>query len=808
MFQLTKKQNIKDAEDLYYKWHDYEHEDIVDIDIPIPKGKLNNLGEVIRLDYTSPKWEKEDVYYYHNFKKNGPRLMIDNQENIFLNGNIKVTELGIDDWDDPQKFRKPRKPTKSVTKLGILELIMFIDPKTKKARSLTFGDRYYVADPKADWTFISSPMDIPVRNPTLRQELHNVLRKHRLPLDALQQDHPQHTKAIDLIKREGLYDRFKETGKAANPHPIIPLISYEGITLASTLAAGIAGGILGKELQNQIDKEYPLGKKNPESWAQQSNPKGNIYQWIYKKLIQVVPKGMIEQKTQSGKSKKPKGSGFMDLNYDYLREDKNGNPIIALSHYYKHPSGDMIPDPDMEVRVFLNRGLAEALTYQDLYGFRKVYYDGQIDVRAKKDLNKFLNQWLKNLILQDHKVVPPVNIPRSNPKKIIPYHKKYKQHSKPNPTDRHIMICRYLQLKQDKPGISKKEAIKQIANEFLDIGFDKKYWVKKISEVLSKEQLANPTLTIPIHSDEQIDHINKARKELSDAGISFDSGFGIDNSIVTQADWQLDWSLKGATLSGQSGMPISQMTLIDTHQQQFKSTKGHTIKYTWEIFFDGNDEFRIFRNGEHWWRSSDYHVNEADERWEHITKRKGKVKKWHERTEKEMKKKRSNPKRPNLTKMIMSDKATGTKLEWEKPNSYVIYGLPHKKPDGSTTYFYKSPIYIDVIKARKAFRRKVREFRKELGLKKSNPKKYPIPGYKTLTEREKEIIDEHRNEFIKYAQDDIDALEYNIKDMLKEAWITIEEANEKRKELQEELDIAWKEKIKRLLIEREIEEDL
>ncbi len=43
---------------------------------------------------------------------------------------------------------------------------------------------------------------------------------------------------------------------------------------------------------------------------------------------------------------KSKVSGYMDLNLDLL-EQTSDKSIIALSHYYKHPSGDMIADPDM-----------------------------------------------------------------------------------------------------------------------------------------------------------------------------------------------------------------------------------------------------------------------------------------------------------------------------------------------------------------------------------------------------------------------------------------------------------------------------
>ena len=50
---------------------------------------------------------------------------------------------------------------------------------------------------------------------------------------------------------------------------------------------------------------------------------------------------------ESGKSKV---DGFMDLNLDILHRQPD-RILIARSHYWKHGSGDMIADPDMEIAV-------------------------------------------------------------------------------------------------------------------------------------------------------------------------------------------------------------------------------------------------------------------------------------------------------------------------------------------------------------------------------------------------------------------------------------------------------------------------
>lgn len=124
----------------------------------------------------------------------------------------------------------------------------------------------------------------------------------------------------------------------------------------------------------------------------------DIYSRIYHKLFDVIPDLLTI--SESGKSKV---EGYMDLNLDILHR-RPDRIIIALSHYYKHPSGDMIADPDMELAIFPRQEKAEALAYQDIWGYRRVYGDdgATVEVKAKRELNWFLNQWLTNLINQGH----------------------------------------------------------------------------------------------------------------------------------------------------------------------------------------------------------------------------------------------------------------------------------------------------------------------------------------------------------------------------------------------------------------------
>ena len=68
------------------------------------------------------------------------------------------------------------------------------------------------------------------------------------------------------------------------------------------------------------------------------------------------------------------------------------------------PSGNMIAGPDMEIAIYPEMKMAEALTYQDSFGYRVVYpLPDTVDLKAKQELNTFLNQWLRNLLQQGHK---------------------------------------------------------------------------------------------------------------------------------------------------------------------------------------------------------------------------------------------------------------------------------------------------------------------------------------------------------------------------------------------------------------------
>ncbi len=88
-------------------------------------------------------------------------------------------------------------------------------------------------------------------------------------------------------------------------------------------------------------------------------------------------------------------SGLMPLNVDKLTSD-----TIALAHNGKQ-NGDVMADPDMEVRIYPDTKMAEALTFKNDYIgiYQEVYPEpGKHYPKLKKELNDFLNKWLKTMI--------------------------------------------------------------------------------------------------------------------------------------------------------------------------------------------------------------------------------------------------------------------------------------------------------------------------------------------------------------------------------------------------------------------------
>ena len=126
----------------------------------------------------------------------------------------------------------------------------------------------------------------------------------------------------------------------------------------------------------------------------------DIYDTIYELLEMLIPD---LHSLKPADARVSRSENFMDLHLDVLsRTDTELR--IALHHSFEL-NGDLVPDPDMTVRIYLLEGWkkAEALSYQDQFCYREVYpAPNLVNVQAKKELNQFLVRWLKNCVDQGH----------------------------------------------------------------------------------------------------------------------------------------------------------------------------------------------------------------------------------------------------------------------------------------------------------------------------------------------------------------------------------------------------------------------
>ncbi len=124
------------------------------------------------------------------------------------------------------------------------------------------------------------------------------------------------------------------------------------------------------------------------------------YEMIFARLQQM---GIIDEYGEmQADYMKFASSGLMPLNVDKLTSN-----TIALAHNGKQ-NGDVMADPDMEVRVYPELKMAEALSFRNDYMgiYQEVYPEpGKYYPKLKKELNNFLNNWLKTMIeMQDYQL--------------------------------------------------------------------------------------------------------------------------------------------------------------------------------------------------------------------------------------------------------------------------------------------------------------------------------------------------------------------------------------------------------------------
>ena len=126
---------------------------------------------------------------------------------------------------------------------------------------------------------------------------------------------------------------------------------------------------------------------------------------IYQKLMRIIPRlADIDGDVKS------EVDGYMALSCEILESGRDFRRI-ALGHYWTHLHGHMIPDPDIELAVFLDWELAEAMTYQDAFKYAEAYplLGEPPDLKVHDHINRVLETWLDDLDSQGHLLRPSVS---------------------------------------------------------------------------------------------------------------------------------------------------------------------------------------------------------------------------------------------------------------------------------------------------------------------------------------------------------------------------------------------------------------
>lgn len=168
----------------------------------------------------------------------------------------------------------------------------------------------------------------------------------------------------------------------------------------------------GIEPKGEKEKEKEQEKPKSVSIVSLPKPQKSIYERNYERLIKIVPdlETRLTEAKKSGERNlygKSRQSGYQDFSFDLLDFDKTSF-YVAIAHYYKQ-NGDMVPDPDMVIRIDISEQIVEALTFQNSLYYSEVYDDTYTrkltNLKEKKSQNNFLATWLKNLKEQGQVIV-------------------------------------------------------------------------------------------------------------------------------------------------------------------------------------------------------------------------------------------------------------------------------------------------------------------------------------------------------------------------------------------------------------------
>lgn len=120
----------------------------------------------------------------------------------------------------------------------------------------------------------------------------------------------------------------------------------------------------------------------------------SIHAQIFHRLLDVIPDLLTIDGV--GMSEVP---GMLPLHFEVVSRTTT-KLTIMLGHSRAESDGVVI-NPEMTIAVYLDRGMAEVLTYRDAYMSNSVYSPDKshIDILVKRVLNDYLYTWLGNLIV-------------------------------------------------------------------------------------------------------------------------------------------------------------------------------------------------------------------------------------------------------------------------------------------------------------------------------------------------------------------------------------------------------------------------
>ncbi|WP_300665826.1 hypothetical protein, partial [Fluviicola sp.] len=140
-----------------------------------------------------------------------------------------------------------------------------------------------------------------------------------------------------------------------------------------------------------------------------NKPNLTIYQKNYDRLTLVAPGLYLKLRDFNGEYIYGKAlkTGYLDFYLEVLRHEGN-KFYIGISQHDKTESGKLVPAPEMEIVLDIEKKTVEALKYKDAHKDIEIYQDLQgrkfTDKNEKRSQNRFLGDWLKKLRNRGQKV--------------------------------------------------------------------------------------------------------------------------------------------------------------------------------------------------------------------------------------------------------------------------------------------------------------------------------------------------------------------------------------------------------------------